>query len=232
MSICAVTFANYDSARYTKNLARLSEMWAIHCKDVPLLGFTDFAQIGSPHHTELKYGFKTYAIQRAIDMGYRKIIWLDSAVYPIQSIDKFIEKLNREGLVLFDNPHLPFGEWVSDVCLQHYAMDREWAKQQKQLTTCLFAFDIEKENGMQFWCEFQAGCLNPKLANGSWTNNALQISKDALVRGHRHDQSIATAIALKNGYEFTDPMQTFFAYKEWYKRFKIADTVCFNSASF
>jgi hypothetical protein len=92
----------------------------------------------------------------------------------------------------------------------------------------LFAFDIEKENGLQFWREYREGCLNHKLANGAWINNFLQVSSDALVRGHRHDQSIASAIALKNGYEFTDPMQTFLAYNEWYKRFKISDTVCFN----
>lgn len=233
MSECLVSFANYESVRYMKNLNRLRAACEIYCPTTPLLSFTDYKEIGSPRHEEVNYGFKVYATRKALEAGFTKIIWLDSAVYPILPIHGFLDLLNeKEGLLFFDNIGLPLGEWVSDRCLAHYDIDRQFAMNLKQTMGCLFAFDINTPLGVAFWNKFEKDAINPQITNGAWTNEALQVSKNALVRGHRHDQSIASCILHQLSYKLVAPNKTVFAYKEWYKRLTISPNVCFNSESY
>jgi hypothetical protein len=230
MKTTLVTFANHDSARYTKNLNRLKE----ECLEfgVPLLYFTDYKELNCPTHQALNYGFKTYAIQRALDLGYTKIVWIDSAVYPIVPIDAFIQHVENNALTFFDNHGLPLGAWCSDACLSYFNINREDAFNIQQTMGCLFGLNFEREEAHAFFNEYQHACLLPTIANGSWIYSNPNLSGDIRIKGHRHDQSIASCILHKMNYNYLNPMQTFLAYKEWYNRFEISKTVCFNSQSY
>ncbi len=50
------------------------------------LMFVDEREIGAPLHTDCPYGFKVYAIEKAIEYGYTTVLWIDSSVYPIKDI--------------------------------------------------------------------------------------------------------------------------------------------------
>ncbi len=49
--------------------------------DVHFLGFNSETEIGSPSHTENPYAFKVYCFMKALELGYRKIIYCDSSLY-------------------------------------------------------------------------------------------------------------------------------------------------------
>lgn len=231
---CIVSFANSDSVRYSKNLARLNQMCAKHCPEIDFLGFTNFSQICSPEHFELNYAFKVFAIRKALELGYTKIIWADSAVYPISNIGSFLQDFDKNGCVFFENIGLPLGYWCNDACIQHYEVTRQESFEMPQVMACLFALDFENAVSIDFWTRFEKDALNQKLCNGAWTNKNLEVSIDALVNGHRHDQSIMSFILNSMNVEMANPMKTHLAYKEWYNRsdLKISETVCFNSNSY
>jgi hypothetical protein len=164
-------------------------------------------------------------------------VWIDSAVYPIAPIDAFLNELDKSGVVFFDNVGLPLWQWVSRECLLLFPQHRELLKETKakQIMGCLFAFDLNFENGAKFWEDFYKYSLFEQCANGSWTNEKLQVSKNKEVRGHRHDQSIASIILNYMGIEPINPMQTYLAYTEWLGRKDLQinkESVCFHSNSY
>jgi hypothetical protein len=226
-----VTFANHDSERYSKNLERLKERMREFRMD--LLAFTDYSEIGSPTHAELNYGFKAYAIQKALDLGYTKIVWIDSAVYPVASLDKFLNYLDTHGLMFFENIGHNLGYWCSDVLLTCFCMDREEAFEIPQTMGGLFGLNFEYAETHEFWNKYKQMNTTKTLANGSWTNKNLEVSRDARVRGHRHDQAIASCILYALGYKYLNPMQTFLACCDWYNSdLQISKDVCFHLKSY
>lgn len=46
------------------------------------------------------YGFKPHAVQRAIDAGYKKIIWLDPSVLPTCSMQILIDALDEHPIIV------------------------------------------------------------------------------------------------------------------------------------
>lgn len=219
MKTCFVTFASYDSVRYQKNLKRLKQNFDLFCPNIPLLAFTNYKEIDSPTHQELNYGFKVYAIKKALSLGFTKIVWIDSAVYPIMQIDVFLNELDSKGIVFFDNIGHPLGFWANDACLAHYGIDRAFAKVSKQIMGCLFGFDINTPQGFNFWSSYEKDATNKNIVNGSWDN-------------HRHDQAVASCILIGQKAKLLTPNETYLAYKDWYGNMNISEKVCFNSQSF
>lgn len=46
------------------------------------------------------YGFKPHAIQRAIDVGYKKIIWLDPSVLPTCNMNTLVDSLDEHPMIV------------------------------------------------------------------------------------------------------------------------------------
>ena len=46
------------------------------------------------------YGFKPHAIQQAIDMGYKKIIWLDPSVLPMVNMNILVDSLDSHPIIV------------------------------------------------------------------------------------------------------------------------------------
>jgi len=51
------------------------------------------------HFQKSLYGFKPHAIQRAIDRGYKKVIWLDPSVLPTVSMQVLIDALDKHPMI-------------------------------------------------------------------------------------------------------------------------------------
>lgn len=46
------------------------------------------------------YSFKIFTMLEAYQMGYKNILWLDSAVYPMKSLDPLFQKIENEGVLI------------------------------------------------------------------------------------------------------------------------------------
>lgn len=223
---CVVSFAD-STGSYRKKMLRLEQSLKGNF-DGDFLGFTDYKQIGSPTHSEIPYAFKPYAIQKARDMGYELILWCDSPVYAIKSIEPVFEYIFQHNYLLFDNIGYSLGDYSSDKQLKHFGITRDQAWGAKQIMACVLGFEFNEPEAVKLFDEYKS--VAHDLFPGEWDNDELTESKDMRVRGSRHDQSVLSCIAYRDNLRITNAQQTFFCYLEHKKVLQISESVCMYSA--
>ena len=193
-------------------------------------GVNDYAHIGSPFHkgapTAVPYAFKALSIKKAMEDGARYILWCDSVVYATKSIAPVWKHIEEHGYLLFDNIGFSIGDYTSDACLAHWGMTREEAFESKMLMACVMGFDTEHQDTKVFLQRYIHAATDGVSYPGDWHNNNLQVSNDMRVKGHRHDQSVASIIAKQMRLNITNAQQTYFAYAQHKGIVPIADGVC------
>lgn len=233
MKKAIVTFAN-NEYRYIKGQQRQEESLKAVGWDGDYFAFTSFAEIGSPDHDEVPYAFKPYAIQKVKDMGYDVVIWMDSPVYAIKPLRQLVGEItldflrNVPGIILFDNLGFTIGDFTSDACLAKYQMSREDSFKLPMIMACVMGFDFRSAPALKFFDQYIEGARNGAY-EGDWKNGNGQVSTDFRVKGHRHDQSVASIIAAKMGIKPLHPHSTFFAYHGNPGHLPHAETVCLIS---
>jgi hypothetical protein len=85
--------------RYIEQQTRLHQsLQAIH-PDAKHFAWTDTYPPGARTHKDSLYGFKPHAVQYALDQGYKKIIWLDTAIILQQPIDYYWSLTGKFGVL-------------------------------------------------------------------------------------------------------------------------------------
>lgn len=181
-----------------------------------------------PLHSEVPYAFKAHAIKRAIDEGYEIIVWADAAVYAVKPIDSFLAWIEAHGYIFFKNLGFTVGDYTSDDCLNKFEWDRQKAFNHDMIMACLFGLNVNNKKAMKFFDAYYKAALDGSYL-GAWTNNNGEVSEDMRVRGHRHDQSVASIAIADIGMEMIPGQKTFFAYTEHKKVMEISKNVCFLS---
>lgn len=184
--------------------------------DGDFLGFTDYKQIDSPTHKEIPYAFKPYAIQKAIDLGYESVLWADSPVHAIKSIQPVFEYIEEHGYLMFDNIGHPLGKWTNDKCLEYFDYTREECMDIKMIMACCMGFDFTNEGTKYIFGLYKE--LAKDLYPGSWEI-------------HRHDQTVMSFLLEEYAMDIVTAHKTFFIYEAFRSvpQFKIADSVCLVS---
>lgn len=175
------------------------------------------------------YGFKAYAIKKALDQGYDNIIWADAAIYATKDISKFIKHIEKEGYIFFDNIGFSIGDYTSDKCLEKFGWNRAKAFNHKMIMACLMGFNRNSPVALEFIEKYYQAARDGVSYIGSWHNTNGEVSSDLRVKGHRHDQSVASILIEDLGMKITNAQETFFAYTAHKGILKISDDVCFWS---
>jgi hypothetical protein len=162
--------------------------------DTPRLVFKQLPP-GSPAHLDNPYAFKIYAIEEAIKLAYTHILWADSSVVAVRSVEPIWSKINNEGYWLSRNRlEHTCGEWTSDAALPILGTTREEAFKIPQTAGTAFGVNISHPTGKKFFEELKrlerAGAFK-----GPWVNDHGEASEDRRVKGHRHDQTAASVVA-------------------------------------
>lgn len=219
MKKCVVSFA--DTPFYQTKMKRLEESLKGNF-DGDFLGFTNVNQIGSPTHQQIPYAFKPYAIQKAIDLGYELILWCDSPVHAIKSIEPVFDHIEKHGYLFFDNIGHPLGRWTNDKCLEYFNISRQEAMDIQQIMACCMGFDMRDASVYYLFKDYMSELY--RLYHGSWDN-------------HRHDQSVmscllATKFQEKGRQDFNilNGHDTYFIYEHFRNVFTISESVCLVSS--
>lgn len=223
---CIVSFADFKGT-YAKKMDRLAASLEGNF-DGDFIGFRTYDEIQCEAHSKVPYKFKPYAIQKAIDMGYEIILWCDSPVYAIKSLDSVFNDIEKFGYLLFDNIGFSLGDFSSDKQLEYFKITRSEAWSIKQIMACVMGFNASDANTMRWFKTYKD--VADELYPGNWDNDDLTESKDARVRGSRHDQSVISCIAHVNNLKITNAQQTHFCYLEHKKVLPISDTVSMYSS--
>jgi len=147
-------------------------------------------------------------------------------VYATKSIEPIFEQIKRDGYIFFDNIGYSIGDYTSDVCLAKFGMGRSEAFESKMIMACVMGFDLSHPKAIEFLNRYIEASKDDVSYPGAWSNNNLEVSNDMRVKGHRHDQSVASIIIKQMNLKITNAQETFFAYTSHKGIVKIADTVC------
>lgn len=228
---CVVSFAD-GAGYYAKALMRLELSLKQVGFDGYFKGINDYGHIGSPLHRApgsvptVPYAFKAYSIKKAMDEGARYILWCDSVIYATKSIAPVFDHIAKHGYLFFDNIGFSIGDYTSDACLEKFGMTRDEAFQSKMIMACVMGFDVYHPIAKAFLERYIAAASDGVSYLGDWTNQNLQVSNDMRVKGHRHDQSVASILIKQGGLTITRAQDTFFAYASHKGIVPISDTVC------
>ena len=214
MKKCVVSFAD-KAGSYQAKMKRLEQSLKGNF-DGDFLGFTDYNEIGCEPHSVIPYKFKPYAIQKAIDLGYEQILWCDSPIVAIKTIQPVFDHIEKHGYVFFDNIGHPLGRWTNQKCLDYFKMDRVNAMFVKMIMACCMGFNpnLSCHRIPHLFKKYWA--LADDLYPGSWDE-------------HRHDQTVMSFLIRQYGLDILTGQDTFFAYEQHYGVLPIADSVCLVS---
>lgn len=187
MKIAVVSFANNS---YSELIKRQKTEFKKYL-DCDYYCFNNFSEIESPSHEAIPYAFKPYAIQKIKNLGYSKILWADSPVYPIKEINNVLNELNNNGILLIDNVGWSISSYTNINCLNILGMDLETANKAPMVMACFMAFDFENELTCKIFNEY-LNHVNTGAYNGEWSN-------------HRHDQSVISILAFQNNIKLKHP---------------------------
>ncbi len=198
MKTCVINFAR-GGHWYVKGQKRLKENFLKFGYAGDFLFYSKESQLGCPMHDKMPYAFKAYAIQKAIEAGYTRIIWCDSSMYlhNDQSLGKIHRQLDKDGYMLVLNGWNT-GQWCSDAALPKLGITREESFGIPHIMANCMAFDITNETSREFLRQYLAHSKDGSF-RGAWKNEKHSASKDSRVMGHRHDQTAGSVIAWRLG---------------------------------
>jgi hypothetical protein len=162
--------------------------------DGDILFFTEESQINSPIHKENPYAFKTYAFQHALNLGYKKILWLDASIYAIKDITPVWDMIEKDGYIM-QEAGWNCGQWSNDKSLEYFCLTREDAMKMPMYGNAgLLGLDFERPISQIFFERWHKASVDG-IFKGAWNNNAKTESDDIRCLGHRHDMSVGSIIA-------------------------------------
>ena len=210
--LCIVSCAigpHYQEPLHSTRLhceVNVPEAWCLFYRELPL---------GCPPHETHMYAFKIWAMQRAIDAGFRYVLWMDSAFQPIASIAPLMDVIRREGWYAAPQAHHKLAQWCSDDMMVKAGI---LAKDLDDIQMCysgLLGLDMRSETGRAIWAlwkESQEQGLwegahynapgEPITQFGLKTRGHVAMTES--VKGHRHDEAALSWILWKMGLELKD----------------------------
>lgn len=148
-----------------------------------------------PHH-QRNYSMKAFALRDAVEAGATSILWCDSSVYAIASIDRIFETIEQDGYYFIDNGN-NCAQTATDNALKNMNLSRDEAEKIPERTTCVFGFSMLHEPGRAFYHEFihqeSIGSFN------GGREYRKEDSEDPRFWFSRHDQTAASIIAHQQG---------------------------------
>lgn len=171
--------------RYIEQQVRLDKSIRSIYPDALHWRLTNCYPHGSKTHEESLYGFKVHAIKFGKGIGYRRVIWLDTACVLQQPIDYWFT-LNQPVLVARDENKLT--HFVSDKALKHFGYD-ECPDHLHLVGGSVYVWDFDHptaERIFNTWATTEAkglfGAANERLG------------------GHRHDEALLALSMDAHGY--------------------------------
>jgi hypothetical protein len=177
-----------------------------------------------PKHSDVAYGFKAFSLREA-SKDHDLLLWADSSVVAIRSMEPLWEKIEREGAFVPLNGWFN-SEWTCDAAYEDLfpGVPLEEARERNKIPHAVattFGMNLHSSVGNELLSEYFR-LANTRAFCGPWSNldcpehwqqdpSRMGHCGPPSVRGHRHDQSSLSVIAHRLGITLT-PCPEFFSY--------------------
>jgi hypothetical protein len=206
---CIINFAR--GAWYPRGQTRLIQSLRDTQFDGDLYCWNNEQQIAMPPHEMMPYAFKIGAFNHVADLGYRKILWCDAAVFAIKPVTPIFDHIEKHGHLFFQSG-FNCAQWTSDTCLKACGVTRDEAEKMPMYMACCMGLDLDNPRSAEFLRRLTLRALDGVSLPGAWRNENHEVSQDPRCQGHRHDQSIGSLIAAQLGMEAIIAHYSYFAY--------------------
>lgn len=197
MKDCLVSFSSVGRENYNEKLLRLLDSALFHWKGDYIIHSPDHElreykgiqinkgyPINSFTHKDMPYQFKIALIQQARDMGYERIVWLDSSMIIKRDIR---ELFGETGIGVFENIGHPLYKYISDKAVDLLGLTEPELKEIPQIWGGALFFDFTKPNVNEVFERIVEFSENGSFKDGLST-------RDGFI-AHRHDQAVISALA-------------------------------------
>lgn len=199
MTRCIVNVAAHE--QYWKYQTRLKGSLEHHGYTGEKLFWKGEYPPGSPHHSEtidgvehVPYGFKLYAIMEAKKRGFEQVLWLDSGVHLIKSLDTVWEAIGRDGYLLVESEQI-LEEWCKEDVMQAHKATQEERRTLKILAGAIIGLDFTHSVAVQFFDGMWAS-----MKAGHWKG---AVSNHSKLQDHRGDEAVGALLASRLGMRAT-----------------------------
>lgn len=183
---CIISFAN-SAGNYYKALDRLENSLNSRFSG-HFIGYRDEASIGAPPHIENPYAFKVYAFRAALKAGCSRILYVDSSVFAVATVDPIFDIIAQQGYIMQEAGHY-LNRWCNEDTRRAYNIsDEEWNKWLMYGNAGLLGLDFENHKAKEFFFQWSLG-MERGFFKGDWSN-------------HRHDMTIGSIIANRLGMKY------------------------------
>ena len=173
----------------------------------------DVLPLNSPTHEDVPYGFKIWAIKRAVEMEVPTVLWLDSSIVPLRPLSLLWELIEKQGYWFSENlpqgrldlPCWNCGQWTCDSALSPLGITREAAFTIPHVIGTAFGLDFNHQIARDFFDDYLRLAIERTAFQGPWDNRDGSASAEPRVLGHRHDQTVASVLAWRRGMKLTRP---------------------------
>ena len=169
---------------------------------------------GAPTHFEHHYAFKWGAFKHAADLGYKRILWLDSACVALAPLEPMWQEIESIGH-LFAPDENALGKWSSDESLARYGVTRDAAMDMRLFCGSWFGLNFDFPAAASFfeeWGQLAAAAGGPFMSSHSeYAPDKMRslpvtdgpsravISDDPRCVGHRSDETYYSLMAHARG---------------------------------
>jgi hypothetical protein len=157
---------------------------------------------GCPPHEAVPYGFKPFCFYAAHARGCGRILWIDSSIRIRGSLAPLFDLIYRDGYLIFNGSH-SVGAYCKDAALDTLHITREESFRIPCCSASVIGLDLRQERAAEFLQRWKGLALDGVTFPGPKYNGCngwpRTISDDPRVKGHRHDQTAASVLALQLG---------------------------------
>lgn len=156
---CIISYASFNDP-YPKLMKMFSENLKKqnHSDFILRIGSWPNIKNGCLEHSHIPYGFKACAFLEAIELGYKKIIWLDSSVEIVQSIQPLLKYLDHAP-IFFRESKYPFKPLITDRLKQELGLSEAELEQFNHIASGILGINAENPQVLELihkWHDLQS----------------------------------------------------------------------------
>lgn len=133
------------------------------------------AEAGSLVLSHVPYGFKVAFFKEAEQLGYKRILWLDTAVLPVVSMNQIFDQIQSQGYFVMGNSH-DVGPYMTSQTATYFGLTLEQTYYIPSCSAGLFGIDLSKPVGKRVLNEWHRAAFDKDAFFSSRSDqNALSI---------------------------------------------------------
>lgn len=185
---CVIT-ACVGGGWYPEGQKRLIRSLYYHGSTADILAYQD-EWPSDGYNTECPYNIKASVLEKAIELGYKRILWLDSSVWCVQYPMGLWDIINHEGYYFWRSGY-NCAQVCSDKCLEYFGVDRDTAEKYQDCSTSMFGLNMDNPEAQEFARRWIQSAKDGQFEGSRFHDNQ---SEDPRFIAHRQDQSCASMI--------------------------------------